>query len=308
MKNFLKRIVYKGIPIKEYASITINDTISENVFLKTNDHTIDVSQDHWALCLEPIVFGIWLNKNNGFFLSADNKYTLVFEETTQKKKLAEIKLSFFDSIGEQDGTFLLVKADKCRLFHTSAIETFLLYSAYYRKPGFSFKKFCSYVAAFSYPRKVRIISFQKEGYYNIFPMDFVGKIGNTNRYVFGLRHTNQTLADIIIAKKIVVSEVPFTRKEDIYKLGSHHSSLPPPLKQLPFTTFASKNFGFPVPEWAESYNEISIIQTVNLGSHMLLWGESQYEGIRNNGPGHLYHIHFLLSLFHERKGTGYIHV
>ena len=231
MKNFIKRIVYKGVPIKEYASITLDDTISENVFLKTDDHTIDVSKDHWALSLEPIIFGIWLNKNTHSLLSPANRYTLVFEESTQKKKLAEIQLSYFDSISWQDGTFLLVKADKCKLFHTSAIETFLLYSGYYRKPGFSFKKFCSYVSAFSYPRMVRIISFQKEGYYNIFPMDFVGKIGTTNGYVFGLRHTNQTLAEIIIAKKIVVSEVPFTRKEDIYKLGSHHSSLPPPLKQ-----------------------------------------------------------------------------
>jgi len=308
MKKFLKRILYKDLRITEYESITIRDTISEKVFLKTNDFIIDVSQDHWALCLQPIVFGIWLNKQTAFSLLPNNNYQLFFEETAPQKKLAEIQLSFFDTVEDQDGTLLLVKADKCKLFHVSFIETFFLYASYYRKPGFSFQKFSSYVSAFSYPRKVRIVSFQKEDYYNIFPMDFVGKIGETNRYLFGLRHTNQTLSEIIRAKKLVVSEVSFAYKKDIYKLGRFHSFSPPSLKQLPFKTLPSRNFGFPVPVWAESYNEINITQTANLGSHMLLWGESQHEEIRNNGPGNLYHIHFLLSLFQKRKGADYIHV
>lgn len=308
MKNFLKKIVYKGIRITEYTSITIDDTILEKVFLKTNDSIIDVSQDHWALCLQPIIFGIWLNKHTDFPLSSNNNYKLFFEETDAQKKLAEIQLSFFDSIVEQDGTLLLVKAEKCKLFHVSFLETLFLYAAYYRKPGFSFKKFSSYVSAFSYPRKVRIVSFQKEDYYNIFPMDFVGNIRGTNRYVFGLRHSNLALSEIIKTKKLAVSEVPFIYKEAIYKLGSYHSSSPPPLEQLPFKTTVSRDFGFPVPEWAESYNEIRISQTVNLGSHMLLWGESQHEEIKNNGTGNLYHIHFLLSLFRQRKGADYVHV
>jgi hypothetical protein len=68
----------------------------------------------------------------------------------------------------------------------------------------------------------------------------------------------------------------------------------------------SKSFGFPVPEWAEKYNEIHITQMMNLGSHMLLWGESQHEVDISPGSGNLYHIHFLLSLFQQRTGTSYI--
>lgn len=307
MRSLLTKILYKGIPIKEYASITVGNHILERVFLKINDSITDVSQEHWVLCLQPIVFGIWLNKPADF-PTQETGYKIFFKEMVPHKKLAEIQLSFFNSIEEQDGTLLLLKEDRSRLFHTSFIETRLLYSAYYQKTGFSFKKFNSYVSAFSYPRKVRLVSFQNEDYYNIFPMDFVGKIGTTNRYVFGLRHTNQSLSRIIETKKVIVSEVPFRYKEDIYKLGNYHSSSPPPLNQLPFNTLASKSFGFPVPEWAQCYNEIRITQTMSLGSHMLLWGESQHEEILNTGTGNLYHIHFLLSLFQQRKGTGYTRV
>ena len=307
MRSLLTKILYKGIPVKEYASITVGDRISEKVFLKINDAVTDVSQSHWILCLQPIVFAIWLNKPADFFSPA-TAYKIIFKEMSPHKKLAVTELSFFNSIEEQEGTLLLLKENNSKLFHVSLIETFLLYSAYYRKPGFLFKKFRSYVSAFSYPRKVRLVSFQNEDYYTIFPMDFIGKITETNRYVFGLRHTNLALPKIIETKKIVVSEVPFTYKDDIYKLGNHHSSSPPPLNQLPFKTLASKRFGFPVPEWAEKYNEIRITQTMNLGSHMLLWGESQHEEIITAGIGNLYHIHFLLSLFLQRKGIGYTKV
>ncbi len=216
MKNFVKKIIYRGFPIREYASITVADTISERVFLKINDFVTDVSQDHWALCLQPLIFGIWLNKDTRFSIAPNNNYKLLFEETSTKKKLAEIKLDFFGSIKEQEGTLLLVKAGKCDLFHTSFTESFFLYSIYYHKPGFSFKKFRSYVSAFSYPRKVRIVSFKKDDYYTIFPMDFVGKISETNRYVFGLRHTNRALNKITRTEKHVVSEVPSRYKNDIY--------------------------------------------------------------------------------------------
>jgi hypothetical protein len=305
MRRLLSNILYKGIPIKQYASVTVGPEISEEVFLKTGDSIIDVTQDQWILCLQPIVFGIWIKKPTSVPFSSTDHYQLIFKETAPQKKLAEIQVSIFDTIEESEGTLLLLKEDRSRVFHTSLIESFLLYSAYYRKPGFSFKKFSSYASAFSYPRRVRIISFQHNNYYSIFPMDFVGKIAGNNRYVFGLRHTNEALSKIIAEKKIVVSEAPFAYKEQIYQLGNYHSSSPPPLDKLPFRTLASKNFGFPVPVWAEKYNEILITSSVNLGSHMLLWGESQHEETVNASDGNLYHIHFLLSLLKARKGTGY---
>jgi len=303
MRNFLKNILYRDIRLTEYTSITLNKNISEKVFLKIADSKIDVSDCHWALCLQPVTFGIWLS-NDLIDLSQNKIYKLSFE-MKNGRKLAEIRLSAIDEIREKKGTLLLARVDKCKLFHVFAIEAFFLYNVYYRKPGYSFKKFKSYVSAFSYPRKVRLVSFKKDEYYNIFPMDFVGEIGQTNFYVFGLRHTNQALAEIIKEKKIAVSEVPFNYKKHIYQLGSHHSSHLLSLEQLPFKTFESKNFGFPIPEFARSYHEINVTRSINLGSHMLLWGEAKYEETRSADQDHLYHIHFLLDLFLERNGSPY---
>ena len=306
MRKLLKNILYRGINITEYTSITLNRNVSEKVVLEMAGSTIEVSVDHWALSLQPVIFGIWISKDLSD-LSQDKKCRLLFEQKNGKK-LAEVQISIVDKINERNGCLLIARVEACKLFHVSSIESSLLYNIYYRKPGYSFNKFKSFVAAFSYPRKVRLVSFKNDAYYNIFPMDFVGVIGQTNYYVFGLRHTNQALTEIIREKKIVVSEVPFTYKKYIYELGSHHSSHPPPLEQLPFKTIGSKNFGFPVPKDAECYNEIILTRNINLGSHMLLWGESTHKEIIGTGPGYLYHIHFLLDLFLERKGLSYTRV
>jgi len=306
MRKLLKNILYRGINITEYTSITLNKNISEKVFFEIAGSRIDVSVDHWALGLQPVIFGIWISKDL-FDHSQDKNCKLLFEEKNGKK-LAEVRISIVDRIKEKNGCLLLARVEECKLFHVSSIESSLLYNVYYRKPGYSFNKFKSFVAAFSYPRKVRLVSFKKDGYYNIFPMDFVGEIGQANYYVFGLRHTNQALAEIIKEKKIAVSEVPFTYKQSIYQLASHHSSHPPPLEQLPFKTFESKNFQFPLPDFAERYNEIRLTRTINLGSHMLLWGESVYGEIKTSVHGQLYHIHFLLDLFLERNGIAYVRV
>ena len=303
MRKFIKNILYRNINIKEYTSITLNKSISEKVFFETAGSRTDVSGDHWALCLQPLVFGIWIS-NHLFDLSQNKSCRLLFEEKNGKK-LATVRLSTLDGIKEKEGCLLLTRAEECKLFHVSSIESSLLYNVFYRKPGYSFKIYKSYVSAFTYPRKVRLVSFKKAEYYNIFPMDFIGEISQTNYYVFGLRHTNRTMAEMINEKKVAVSEVSCNYKEYIYQLGTHHSSQPPPLERLPFKTVESKNFAFPIPSDASRYNEINLIRSINLGSHMLLWGESKYGEINSVANEQLYHIHFLLDLFLERKGNAY---
>ena len=306
MRKLIKNILYRNIKITEYTSITLQKDISEKVFFETAGSRIDVSGDHWALCLQPLIFGIWIS-NDLFDLSQDKNCKLLFEEKNDIK-LAAVRLSIVDGIKEKNGCLLLARAEECKIFHVSSIESSLLYNVYYRKPGYSFTTFKSYVSAFTYPRKVRLVSFKKGEYYNIFPMDFVGEVGQTNYFVFGLRHTNQALAEIVKEKKIAVSEVSYIHKEYIYQLGRHHSSHPPTLEELPFKTLESKNFGFPIPKDAGRYNEINLTRSINLGSHMLLWGESTCGEIKSAGEGQLYHIHFLLDLFLERNGMGYTRI
>jgi hypothetical protein len=310
MNRILRKLFIGDIPVKEYSTITIQAGIKERVFLQIRREMIDISQNQWVLCLDPIVFGVWISdKEQIAAIDEIGIYKVFFTEARSGdrigKKLAVLRLSYFDKIEEDQGTLFLLKLVESRLFHTDFVRVFLLFNRYYKKPGFSFRKFKSFVSAYSYPRKVNIISFRHESYYNIFPMDLTGEPEQTNRFVFGLRHSNLTLSKIIEYKKLVKSDVSFQYKDIIYQLGKHHGTIPPPLDTLPFPILESEQFRFYIPAWAEKYREIEIVKTMNLGSHMLLWGKSVNEKTLSQPDSHLFHIHFLLTFYLLRRGFSY---
>jgi flavin reductase (DIM6/NTAB) family NADH-FMN oxidoreductase RutF len=307
MNRVFREILFGDAEIKEYAAITTDGQINEKVYLWDNTTTTDISESHWLLCLDPVIFGIWVPKAPA---RLQQDYKMYFRDPIagiQKKgkTVAELSLDYFDQLADEDGSLLLLKVRRSRVNHISLVQTHLLYLKYYKKPKSSFENLKSLAAAYSYPRKVRLISFKEDNYYNIFPMDLLGGIPKGNKYVFGLRHTNTALSKMIKSKKIVVSEVPFEFKKTIYQLGSHHSAGPVAIELLPFKVISSRNFGFPVPEWADSYQEIRIDKTLNLGSHMLLWGEIQEICVLKTSTGNLFHIHYLLYLHQKRNGLVY---
>jgi flavin reductase (DIM6/NTAB) family NADH-FMN oxidoreductase RutF len=305
MNNMLKRLLFGDGAIGEYKTITINDEIKESVYLKINNETVNVSQNQWLLCLYPAVFGVWLPKEDHIITEYEKtKYKMYFKGTGGNN-VAALTLNFFDRIDENTGSLLLLKLNQSKIYHLSTIKTWLLYLKYYKKPQFTFNILKAFVSAYSYPRKVRVISYRQNDYYNIFPMDLLGDISQVNRFVFGLRHTNASLPLIMETKKLVVSEVDFEHKEVIYRLGSHHSAVPPPIDQLPFKVTNSEKFNFYIPQWANSYKEVSVLKTINLGSHRLLWGKVENECILKPPAGNLFHIHYLLYLYQKRKGLAY---
>jgi hypothetical protein len=306
MKNFLSHILFKEPLIKEYSTITCTE-INEQVHLKLGKNWINVSSIHYLVCLEPVVFGIWLEGGN---LSLYDKEEKSFEMNfisggSIKNLLAGVKLEFLDKINENEGVLLLLKLTRSVIHQISWLKAYILYFKYYRKPGFSFRKLKSFISAFSYPRKVRLISFTMDQYYNIFPMDLLGEISNSKYFVFGLAHTNHTLSKIIESKKIVVSEVPSRFKELIYLLGKHHGTNPPALNGLPFKVKETDKWNFPIPSWVKNYKEIKITKNINLGSHMLLWGEIENEITSDLEPNSLFHLHFVQYLFNKKRGSIY---
>jgi hypothetical protein len=306
MKKLLRNLLFGEIPVTEYSTVTVEREIHEKVWLKSGDAELDISANHWLLCLDPVVFGIWLTKKEDIIsFSARSEYRMNFRDSKKRNRVvANMKLDLFGSLEETDGILLLLKLTDVDIHHISVFRMRLIFYKYYRKPEQDFYKLKSFSAAYSYPRRVRIISFKEENWYNIFPMDLVGDIPMSRRYVFGLRHSNVTLARIIATGKLVVSEVPYEYKDTIYKLGKHHRK-PMSETTLPFGLIQSETFGFPVPEWANSYKEINIIRHVNLGSHMLLWGEELHHKYISDPRGHLYHIHFLHYLHQHGSGLDY---
>jgi hypothetical protein len=277
----------------EYAKITVPDDIQEKVYLDMAGENVDVSGNHWLLCIEPIVFGVWVTSGQYKPGRAIHMYIGDIE--------ADLTLELVGHIEETDGTLLLLKLKDSHIYQLNIIKTWLLYYRYYRRGGLSFHRFKSFVAAYSYPRRIRLVSFRQQDYFNIFPMDLLGDIFTQRRYVFGLRHTNTSLPRIIESGKLTVCEIAHTHQEIIYRLGKHHSGNPPALDELPFQVRLSSNYGFYVPEIAESYKEVRILRTMNLGSHMLLWGETVDEQMLGKPGDHLYLVHFLHFLYQKDR-------
>ena len=283
MKKLLRKILFGEIPVSEYCTVTVEGEIRERVYLTAGMLSMDISGIHWLLCLNPIVFGVWFRENSGIIPPGRSSFCEIqfTDGARANKSVAVVKLVVRDIIHATDGSLVLLELRETAIHHISYIKSLLLYHKYYKKPEQDFEKLKSYAAAYSYPRRVRVVSFREGDWFNIFPMDLVGDIPASNRYVFGLRHSNVTLGRIIVSGKICVSEVPYTYKSVIYQLGKHHKEALSETK-LPFKVISSENFGFPIPEWADCYKEIRIVSTMNLGSHMLLWGEEVSENIYMN--------------------------
>lgn len=347
MSGLISKILAGNIPVREYSTVSLNGAIRERVYLLKGGQCMDISGTQWLLCLDPVVFGVWIENpehretrdlerntaHEGYPVQKDGRgtpYKIWFTDSpsdfadspcddgsgVKKNWVAMMELDLFDKVTESTGILLLLRLRTTRINHVHPVRSFLLYLKYYKKPRLPFTKFKALVSAFSYPRMVRLISFRKEGYYNIFSMDLVGEINPGNRHVFGLRHSNTALAGIMQTEALVVAEVSAGYKNILYQMGKYHNTAPPPLEELPFRVIQSGQFGFYLPEWVESYKEIRIIKTIDLGSHMLLWGECVNEvsvnevsvdDTRENGNqthwGHLFHIHFLHYLHQRENGV-----
>jgi len=311
MKHLIRKMLVGNHTVREYTTVTIPDVIQEQVYLEAGKRLINVSTRHWLLCIEPATFGIWLtSEEDRHALKCSTRWKLYFgtKESAPHQSLpveAVLDLTRVSSIEEAGGTLFLLNPEKSHLYQLNAWKRYILFHRYYRKNGLTYSNFQSYVAAYSYPRRIRIISFRQDDYYNIFPMDLLGDISASDRFVFGLRHTNIALSKIIATGKLVVAEAPYAQKETIYRLGAHHSSSPPPIGSLPFKTIQSSQYGFYIPDWAISYREIAVLKTLDLGSHMLLWGACSPEQLLQPPADHLYLEHFLHYLHQNKHAYSY---
>ncbi len=286
----------------EYSKIRMPGEVQEKAWLQLDGTIIDVSANHWLLCIEPIVFGIWIGKS-GF--APHKGFCRMYYGDIKTNPEAVLDLAFFNCIEEADGTLLLLKLADSHIYHLRFIRSWLIFFRYYRRDGLTFSRFKSFVSAYSYPRRIRLVSFRQDDYYTIFPMDLLGDIASCRRYVFGLRHSNAALPRIMATGKLLVCEVPYGYKDIIYQLGAYHTSRPPAPDSLPFDWLPSRHFQCYVPVWAESYKEINIIRTMNLGSHLLLWGELLEEQKLTGPVEHLFLVHFLHYLYKKNKGLPY---
>lgn len=310
MKSLIRKWLIGQTSFNAYTRITTPHKLQQRAWLQVNGLLFDISTTHFILCIEPVVFGVWLpsarvprkigrGERLVIYIGGKNGGSTI---ENPEAKLFGKALEIFH---EERGSLITVVFDQSKIYHLQPLNRYLLYYRYYRDKATRYPRFKSFVCSYSYPRRIRVVCFKQGDYCNIFPMDLLGDIHEEERYVFGLRHTNIALEKIISAGKLVVCEFSYQYKDIVYELGKHHSTTPPCLESLDFKTIPSRSFGFPIPVWADSYKEVRITKTFNLGSHMLLWGERVDEVVLRETSDPLYLVHFLHYLNHRRFFSDY---
>lgn len=287
----VKNIFFKNTAINTFFITRLHENqIEEKVWLCKNKLRFDITAKHSMICLDPFCMSVWLPSDQ-LDLFDPKKAKINFTKTD--KITAAINVGLIETLPTANGALLLYKIESVKNYQISAVHRLVLFAWLLRSKKNTYQSRRVISALYSYPRKIIIVSYQDDDYYNIFPMDIQGYIAEEDIYILGLRTTNVTLDKILAAKKVVICDTDTIDIETIYALGKHPSTSPTKKHEMPFAINDSELFNFPVPAIIGSYKEVEIIANRKMGYHMLLVGKVVNNKVINPNPASLYHIGFL---------------
>jgi flavin reductase (DIM6/NTAB) family NADH-FMN oxidoreductase RutF len=268
--------------IKEFIPLRLpSSQVIESVFLEYAGNRINITGSHGIFCQEPFVIGVWRKE----ILQDHAECDLIIYSGENKQVTVKLAL---DNVIKLEGHTLY-------LFNATGIQASILqriklrYLQFRTRTKQPLKLFRLFAALYSYPRKIILTSFGAGDHFNLFPMDFQGYIEQENIVLLGLRNTNITLQYIIEQKQVVVADFDLDSIRPVYDLGKHHSTKPPHPQHLGFAIIHTDELKFPIPAFAPAYKEVSVLNTLQLGSHTLIIGKV----INSTSPAtdrNLYHI------------------
>ena len=291
MGSIIKNIFFKDTRITTFFISRLPESaIEEKVFLTIGKHKIDITRHQGMICLDPFCMSVWLPEDQTHGLDPQTA-KIQFEKGN--KLNATITVSLIEQIETAKGVLLVYKIESVKNYQLSALHRLVLFKYFLRSKSNTYYSRRVISALYSYPRRIIIVSYKDDEYYNIFPMDIQSYIQEDDTYILGLRTTNVTLEKILAAGRVVVSDTDTVDINTVYNLGKHSSTAPTPVEQLPFGTTNSQVFGFPVPDFTGGYKEIEIIRHRKMGYHMLLVGKVLNEVKLKPNSSSLYHVGFL---------------
>jgi len=298
LNSKIKKLFFNDAQVKTFYISRLKTTdIKESVILSSGKVTIDVSNTHGMICLDPFCVAVWLSHEQIGSIDIQ-KLTLLFMKGSLTN--AVVAGNLIEGVPTENGQLLLYKITGVKNRHFTALHRLALFGYLLKSQANTFYSRKVISALYSYPRNVIIVSYQDANYCNIFPMDIHCYLEKEGLYILGLRTTNVTLDKILEAKKVVVCDTDTVDTETVYKLGKHSSKSPTALADMPFSINPSEQFGFPVPDFTGSYKEIEIIYNRKMGYHMLMLGKVLNHVKLKANPSSLYHIGFL-----EYQGSDY---
>ncbi len=214
----------------------------------------------------------------------------------KKDAVALLKLRKLQSIGQGEGRMEFYEGVHgwhrfVSTFHQRIIS--IGDRLYNRKPGNVFlpgNGLIQVQIAYSIPRRISLISVGVHDRFNLFPTDLHGKAGESH-YLISLRHEGHAAAQVLKARRLLLSTIDVSHYRKVYSLGKNHMREPTQRGKLPFTTYNSTQFGLPVPEGCTNYYELELEDSVNIGIHRVFQFRIVNQAEVNNQKGILSHIH-----------------
>lgn len=179
-KLFRKLLLGYSNPPK-YPAIRVSDMeIEERVFLRHDGKKFDITANHSIICEKPFCIAIFLPQEQHEIAITD--ITLLIER--RGKIAAKLQLILKDSLKENETYIFIYEIEEVRNYQINNIRQYFLMRHFLREKKLTQKEGNIYAALYSYPRQVVIISYEEDGYYNLFPMDFRRHYNEDNLYFF----------------------------------------------------------------------------------------------------------------------------
>lgn len=155
--------------------------------------------------------------------------------------------------------------------------------------------------AYAVPRVISLVTVSDGPLFNLFPTDLHGPI-HEKFYVSSLRHEGKACKQVIVARKILISEMDASAFKTVYALGKNHMRELRPKDQLPFRAMNSSVLQLPLPESTLRYRELELMESFSHGIHQIMLFSVISRKEISEGLGTLSHLHNCYATWRHKQG------
>ena len=270
---------WRWLQVPQYVALGVGPSQEEvSVRLEIADRTIEVGRNNVVASLRPLTLAVMLDAAALTDRSSPRRCQMSFQ-SAEHGKLGVIHLKVARSIDLGPHTFWLFDIVGSRNYCMpwpsrplqDVLERWRTRRHQRRHPSNFQMRHRDLKALFVFyirPRPVYLVSVEHGGHLNLFPMDLVGPT-DSPWFSFALRRSSPAVELMKKAGHFAAAGIDLTFKSTAYELGQQHKQARIDPATLPFKASSSPEFGLPVPNTALDVREVSVGQTVDVGSHCL---------------------------------------
>ena len=270
--------------------------------------TVDITRNNAIVALKPLAIAVGAENSGAVVLNGVHAQLVIRERRESGNILGDIKLRLSQSLAVDGSNICLFHTSGGRNFCAPALrrETTYLHERWkmWRTKGprnlqmIPSELFSMWILH-HVPRPVFLVSYGNMAQCNMFPMDLLGPL-SIGAFVLGMHSSSPAIPIWRRCGRVAVSAVPLLYKPVVYAMGNNHRQALLDPSALPVPCGASKTFQIPVPVDALSVRELTLEQSLDLGSHVLFVARTHSLEARAEAP-QMCHIHRFYQQFLIRQ-------